>query len=148
MKKYIVLISLLCGSISLSAQVTGGFFCGDPDAWFDKEIFFYAKNNLRNQYGYGLDLPNVVIIINNEYKFETDVWPFGAELVLDKSDGVSFDKGSSVVVYVNGQYFDQWTCTTGNPTTMDIAKRAWKAKPKGKPMNVNKVFKALRKIRL
>lgn len=146
--KRIILLTLLLISISATAQVTGGFFSGDPNAWFDKEIFFYAKNNLRNNYGYGVDLPNVTIIVNNEYKFETDVWPYGAEVVFDKSDGVKFDKGSTIVVYVNGQYFDQWTCSTGNPSAWDVAKRAWKAKPKGKPMNIGKVMKALRKIKL
>lgn len=148
MKKLIFAIVVMLCTITANAQVVGSFHSGDSNAWFDKEIFFYAKNNLCNAYGYGINIPNVSIVVNNEYRFDLDVWPYGTELVLDDSNGVKFDKGSTVVVYANGQYLGGWSCDSGNPSAWDVALRAWKAKPKSKPMNIGKVLKALRKVRL
>lgn len=130
---------------NMNSQLIGTFQCEDPNAWIDRKIFFYAKNNLCNPYGYGVDIQNVSIVANNEYRFDFDLWPYGAELIIDESDGVKFEKGSTVVVYVNGQYLTEWICPSGNPTTLDIAMRAWNAKPKG--LRMGKFIKMLLKKR-
>lgn len=66
MKKFIFAIVVMLCTITANAQVVGSFHSGDSNAWFDKEIFFYAKNNLCNAYGYGINIPNVSIVVNNE----------------------------------------------------------------------------------
>lgn len=131
--------------ILFKVQLTGDFRCGDPNAYIDKDVFFYAKNDTCNPFGKGVDIKNVSIYINGEHLFNVDVWPFGEELVIGKNDGVKFDVGNTVAIHVNGQYINKWTCPFINHTMLNIASKVYKMKPKGIP--VGRVLKVLLKKR-
>ena len=149
MKRTLLLFAFLFISTIASAQFTGGFGCGDPNAWFDKEIYFWCQNKASNGY-YGLNLQNISIVIDNKTQIDFDgVWVYGDYIFLGKDDGCNFDKGSTVSLYVNGYYQHTWTCLTSNPTTTDVIKRLWDNKPKGRiKSNIGKnVLKILRKIK-
>lgn len=145
----ITLIFLSLFSLCVNAQFIGGFGCGDPDAWFDKEIYFYCQNQARNYYGYGVNLQNVSFVIDGETQIDVyGIWEYGDIIIIDKDNEVSFDKGSVVGVYVNGQYYGSWTCYQSDPTAIEIAKRTFKKKPKGRlNLNTKGVLKILRKFK-
>lgn len=147
MKKIILLFMFALNILFVNAQIAGGFGCADPDAWFDKEIYFWCKNNATNYYGYGLNLSSVSLVVNGEDQYDVDgFWQYGTYLFLDASNNIEFEKGSTVAIYVNGQYIDSWRCPTSNPTTTDVIMHAFKKKPRGK-MNLNGVLKILKKIK-
>lgn len=132
MRRILVALMLLCATLASNAQFYGGFGCGDPDAWFDKEIYFYCQNNANNGY-YGLNLPNVSLVIDGETQVDVNgVWIYGDMILLGADNGFKFSKGSSVALYVNGTYQASWTCPTSNPTAIDVAKRLWDNKPRGR----------------
>ena len=148
MRKVFVFILLLC-CLSIKAQFVAGFGCGDPNAWFDKEIFFYCQNQARNGYGYGLNLTNISLVIDGDTQIDVSgVWAYGDFIILDKANGVEFEKGSTVALYVNGYYQGGWTCQTSNPTAWDVAKKAYKNKPRGKSnLNLKGALKILKRFR-
>lgn len=143
------LFILLCFSIFSNAQFLGGFGCGDPNAWFDKEIYFYCQNQAKNYYGYGMNLQNVSFVINGETQIDVSgIWEYGDVLIIDKDNEVKFEKGSVVAIFVNGQFYGNWTCNQSDPTAMEIAKRAYKKKPKGRlNLNTKGLLKILRKFK-
>lgn len=51
MKKFAFVFFLSLCTLFAKAQVIGGFDCADPNAWFDKEIYFVAYNNMVNYWG-------------------------------------------------------------------------------------------------
>lgn len=109
-------------------RLEGYFCCTDPNAWFNKNIFFYAKN-------IGFAIHDVLIVVNNNsHHFKYDYWSNGSEIVIDESEGVKFDNGSTVVIYSKGIRIGEWHCTMENPTILDVAIRAYKAKPRGLPI--------------
>jgi hypothetical protein len=148
MRKVVLLFALLC-SLSIKAQFAAGFGCGDPDAWFDKEIYFYCQNQARNGYGYGLNLSNISLIINGNLQIDVSgVWEYGDFIIIDKANGIEFEKGSTVALYVNGYYQGGWTCSTSNPSAWDVAKRIYNNKPRGRSnLNLKGALKILRKFK-
>lgn len=123
MKRLLFAITFVCMAIIAKAQFVGEFGCGDPEAWFDKEIYFYCQNNATNGY-YGLNLSNVSLVIDGETQVDVDgVWVYGDLLFLDTHNGFKFSKGSTVSLYVNGYYQNSWTCPTSNPNAIDVARR-------------------------
>lgn len=149
MNKLILSVILALIGITSNAQFAGGFDCADPDAWFDKEIYFYCQNNANNGY-YGLNLSNVSLIVDNQYQVDVDgLWYYGSFLFLSKDTGFEFSKGSTVALWVNGYHQGTWICPTSNPTAVDIVKHAWSKKPHGRlGIKGKDVIKILRKIRL
>lgn len=148
-KRTILLIILCIISIDISAQFIGGFGCGDPDAWFNKEIYFYCQNQAVNYYGVGLNLQNVSFIIDGETQVDVSgIWQYGDYIILAESDGFKFNKGSVVAVCVNGTCYGIWTCYSSNPTASEIVRRALKNKTKGRlNINAKNVMKVLRKFK-
>lgn len=148
MRKVFLFIVLVC-SMSIKAQFVAGFGCGDEDAWFDKEIYFYCQNQARNGYGYGLNLTNISLVIDGKTQIDVSgVWAYGDFIILDKANGVEFEKGSTVALYVNGYYQGGWTCQTSNPSAWDVARRVYKNKPRTKSnLNLEGALKILRKFR-
>ena len=142
-----ILLLFMLFSLGSSAQFSGGFGCGDPDAWFDKEIYFYCQNQATNYYGYPINLQNVSFVINGELQLDlSGVWGYGDYIIIGKDNGVKLEKGSMVSVLVNGQFYGPWICSESNPTALEIAKRAYKKKPRGR-VDVKGVLKILRKIK-
>ena len=45
MKKVLLFVLICLSTLNMKAQILGAFDCKDPDAWFDKEIYFIAQNN-------------------------------------------------------------------------------------------------------
>lgn len=102
-------IAFVC-TISANAQFYGTFGYGDPDAWFDKEIYFTCKNEY-SAYGYGQNLSNVSIVINEETQYNlSGIWGYGTYLYVGKEIGIELSGGDTVAVYVGNQYIDSWTC--------------------------------------
>jgi len=96
-KRCNILLVAILFSLFANAQFLAGFGCGDPDAWFDKEIFFYCQNQATNYYGYGVNLQNVTFIINGELQLDVSgVWEYGDFIIIDKSNDIEFEKGSIV----------------------------------------------------
>lgn len=148
MKKLASIIFILFCTISVKAQFVGGFGCADPDAWFDKEIYFWCQNQATNGY-YGVNLSDVSFVIDGETRVDaTGTWYYGDCIFMSQDNGFEFSKGSTVALYVNGYYQTSWTCNSSNPSAMDIAKRAWKEKPRGRMGSGKSVLKILRKLRL
>lgn len=98
-----------------------------PKPGLTKKSTFGAKTTLQTITGYGLNLSNVSLVVNGEDRYDVDgYWQYGTCLFLDASNGIEFEKGSTVSVYVNGQYIDSWRCPTSNPTTTDVIMHAFK----------------------
>lgn len=157
MKKLVLIFALMISfCANMKAQFYGGFGADDPDAWFDTEIYFYCQNNMVNYnmwgYQYGVNLTNVQLIINGQYRVDIDGWwNYGDWIFLTKGAGYEFDKGSTVALYVNGYYQGSWTCTSSNPTVVDAvlrAKREHRYLFKMGTSTVGKLLKVLRKVRL
>lgn len=148
MRKIALFFALLC-SMGVKAQFVGGFGCGDPDAWFDKEIYFCCQNQAVNAYGYGMSMTNIALVVDEEWQVDVSgVWEYGDFIIIDKDNGFDFKKGSTVSLYVGGYYQETWTCSTSNPSVWDVAKRAYSNKPKGRTnINIKGVLKILRKFR-
>lgn len=148
MKKYILACFFIFIATICKAQFYGGFGCGDPDAWFDKEIYFYCQNNVNNGY-YGMNLTNISLVINGETQVDVQgVWVYGDLIFIGKDNGFEFSKGTTVALYVNGYYQNSWTCPTSNPTAIDVAKRVWDLKPKGRSnIGGKNLLKILRKFK-
>lgn len=147
MKKILVLFLLVSSSIIANAQFLGGFGCADPDAWFNKEIYFYCQNNANNGY-YGLNLSNVSFVINDLYPFDVDgVWVYG-DYIFIGNDQIKFSKGDKVSLYINGYHQGSWECTTSNPSAIDVAKRIYKNKPRTRMSGLGKsILKLVKRIR-
>lgn len=154
MKKKKVLLFALFILISISAksqytgQIVGGFGCGDPDAWFDKEIYFAAYHDVSvwdPWYG-GLvqqSYNDVVLSVNNEYYYEFTGWQYNTYLIIND---IKMDKGDVVSMYINGIYSGCWVCDQKQPTFKDRALKALDKKPHTRPsINVKKLRKVLRK---
>ena len=138
MKKLFVLLSMLV-SMNLHAQmVNAGFGCGDYDAWFDKEIYFWCQNTA-NYYGAPVDLSNVTLVADGVQFDLQGTWEYGTLIFLDASNGIKLEKGSLVSVYINSQCVGTWQCSHTNPSVTDVVKRAWSLKPKTK-INANKIL--------
>ena len=113
MKRVIIaLIFIIAGFELVKAQIYAGYGCKDPDAWFDKEIYFVATN----EYG---DLSNVNFLVNRQDNYYIENWKYGETIQIDKS---SMKKGSSVELYVNGKYVDSWYCSEDKPS---LTEKIW-----------------------
>lgn len=148
MKRLLFAIVCVFMAIVMNAQFIGGFGCGDPDAWFDKEIYFYCQNNATTGY-YGMNLSNVSLIIDGETQVDVDgVWVYGDLLFLGADNGFDFSKGTTISLYVNGYYQHTWTCSESNPTAIDVAKRLWDNKPRGRSnIGGKNILRILRKFK-
>lgn len=136
-------------TVSLAnAQFYGGFGCEDPDAWFDKKIYFYCQNKANNGY-YGLNLSNVSLVIDGETQVDVDgVWIYGDYIFLGPDNGFDFSKGTTVALYINGYFQNSWTCPTSNPSAIEVAKRIWNNKPRGRSnIGGKNILKILRKFK-
>lgn len=102
-----------------NAQIIGGFNSKDPKAWFDKEIYFIAYNNVV-AYGYGQPIYNATFVVNGkDTYFVKGVWEYGQSVAID---GTKMKKGSIVELFINGQYVSQWVCEDSTPS---IAATSW-----------------------
>ncbi|MCM1220676.1 MAG: hypothetical protein NC548_39925 [Lachnospiraceae bacterium] len=148
MNRFLLIITFTFTAFFAKAQFIGGFGCGDQNAWFDKEIYFYCINNANNGY-YGLNLSNVSLVINGETQIDVDgLWIYGDGLFLSKDNGFEFSKGTTVALYVDGYFQNSWTCNTSNPTAIDVAKRLWDLKPRGRSnIGGKNILKILRKFK-
>ena len=89
MKKTILFISLII-AISANAQFVGNFYHADPNAVFDKEPYFACLNNYTYM-GYGQNIQNITVIINDEYVYSYPyIWNYGYWLVLGNENGFEF----------------------------------------------------------
>lgn len=148
MKKIFLFFLLLCSTVNINAQFIAGFGCEDPDAWFDKEIYFYCQNQATNMYGYGMNLSNISLVIDGEMQVDfSGMWYYGDFIFLSEQNGFDFEKGSTVALYVNGYYQCSWTCNERNPSAWDVAKRAWSKKPRTK-IDTKGLLKIIKKIKL
>lgn len=147
------MFALLC-SISMRAQFSGGFGCGDPDAWFDKEIYFYCQNNVTNYYGYGQNLSNVSFVVYDGKDYSHfdyyGIWTYQGLIFIDKEQ-FKFKKGCIVYLFLGDDCYGSWTCNTNNPTTWDNIKRLYDMKPKGRSnikikVDWKRLAKLLRKL--
>lgn len=120
-KRFLIIFFSFCALFS-RAQVSGGFNCADPNAWFDKEIYFVAYNGMINYWGYGMNLSNVQLCVNGEKWFYLRTWNYGTYATL-KDCGL--EKGSVVKMYVNGQYYAQWVCNESQPSLSSVFYRAY-----------------------
>lgn len=146
MRKVFFLLVLLY-SINMSAQFAGGFACGDPDAWFDKEIYFYCQNNVTNNYGYGQNLVNVFFVVydGEEYHcFNSNFWGYRDFLFIDNRL-FEFKKGNIVYLFIGEQCYGSWECYTSNPTTLETIKRLYEMKP-NRPTKIKMDWKKLLKV--
>ena len=148
MKRLYFAFLLIITSLLANAQFFGGFGCADPDAWFDKEIYFYCQNNANNGY-YGLNLSGISFVIDGQTQIDIDgTWLYGDYIFLSKDHGFDFSKGSTVALFVNGYYQNTWTCPTSNPTAVDVAKKAWQKKPRVRSgLSTKSILKILRKFK-
>lgn len=148
MKRLLFAVTFVVIAVISNAQFYGGFGCGDKDAWFDKEIYFYCQNNATNGY-YGLNLYNVSLIIDGTTQVDVDgVWVYGDYLLIGSDNGFKFSKGTTVALYVNGYFQNSWTCPTSNPTAVDVVKRLWDKKPRGRSnIGGKNILKILRKFK-
>lgn len=148
--KKVLLTFLFVVTVSFAnAQFCGGFGCGDSDAWFDKEIYFYCQNNANNGY-YGLNLSNVSLVIDGETQVDIDgIWIYGDYIFLGSDNGFDISKGTTVTLYINGYYQNSWTCQTSNPSAIEVAKRIWDKKTRGRSnIGGKNILKILRKFKL
>ena len=148
MKRVLLTSVLAVPTLFANAQFKGGFGCGDPDAWFDKEIYFYCQNNANNGY-YGMNLSNVSLVIDGETQVDVDgIWVYSDFIFIGSHNGFEFSKGTTVALYVNGYFQNSWTCLTSNPTAIQIAKRIWEEKPRTRSnIGGENVLKILRKFK-
>ncbi len=148
MKKVLLTLLFTVMALFANAQFYGGFGCGDPDAWFDKEIYFYCQNNANNGY-YGLNLSNVSLVIDGETQVDLGgIWIYGDYIFLGSDNGFDFSKGTTVALYVNGHYQNSWTCQTSDPSATEVAKRIWDNKPRGRSnIGGKNILKILRKFK-
>ena len=121
------------------AQVIGAFDCADPNAWFDKEIYFVAYNNMVNYWGYGMTLSNVQLCVNGKKWYYIDTWQYGTYATLENC---GLDKGSIVKMYINGQCYAQWICSESQPSLASTFYRAFRDYKISK-----RVYKFLKRIR-
>lgn len=124
----IIIVSVQIGY----AQFVGNFGEGDPDAWFDKEIFFACQN--QTPYAYS----NVILVVNNEKMYTYPYsWYSGYYLTIGKSNGVSLSSGDKVDLWIGNQYIGGWYCPKspsyklprtrgGGKAASKILKGAWK----------------------
>ncbi len=105
MRKFLALLFAFC-SITVSAQIAAGFGEADPDAWFDKEPYFWCKNQTY------YPIYNVTLIYNQEYEYSlnNNAWLSGGILTLGKSNGIEFSPGDTVHLLIGGQCVGMWTC--------------------------------------
>lgn len=109
MRKYALLLLLLCISISANAQFFGGFYHADPDAWIDKEPYFACQNNYVYN-GWGQNIQNVTAVVNSSdvYTFPY-IWEYGKIITIGKDSGIEFSSGDVVTLYWGNQLIGSWT---------------------------------------
>lgn len=110
-KVFLFLIGVSCSLMLNAQQIVGGFACADPDAWFNKEIFFAVQNNCRDYYGWPMILTNVEFCVNGENWYKVDFWEYGKVVRIEDE----MKKGTVVTMYYNGQYYYSWQCTEAEP---------------------------------
>lgn len=139
MKKFLLLVFLCLGTLNMKAQVYGAFDCKDPKAWFDKEIYFVAQNNVVS-YGYGQNLANVSFVVDGKYLYTMNgYWQYGSYI---RIDDVKMDKGTVVNMYLGNQQVASWTCNQSNPSILQTALSAYRDYRIAK-----RVFKLIKKIK-
>ena len=102
-------VLLFFNPVPIIAQFNGGFGYGDPDAWFDKEIFFSCQNNYKDA-GCGQDFSNVTLVVKGSPYKLSGVWNYGSYISIGKNNGVKFSTGDKVELYVNNKYIASLTC--------------------------------------
>lgn len=112
MKKIVFSLLVLFSAICANAQIYGTFGCKDPDAWFDKEIYFVAYNGFV-YYGYGQNLQNVQFRVNGKDWYTVAYWQYGTYATLEDAE---LEKGSTVEMYMNNQRIGYWVCSESQPS--------------------------------
>ena len=134
MKKCLFLMLLLFCSLSSFAQFTGGFGQADPNAWFDKEPYFWCQNQTYYQYS------NVSIVINNDKVYALDgTWLSGGYIAIGKNNGIKFSSGDKVSIYIGNQCVGTWLYSKSSSTNLP------RLKGSGKVMK--KIWKYVKKLR-
>lgn len=104
MKKLIFILLVFC-SLSVKAQFAAGFGQADPDAWFDKEPYFWCQNQTY------YSLVNVSLVFNNDKVYTLNgTWASGGYITLGKDNGISLSSGDIVAIYVGNQCIGTWVC--------------------------------------
>jgi len=107
-KKLLLTVLSFFFCIGMFAQFPGGFSFEDKGIIYDSDPCFVCQN-LYTYNGYGQNLANVTLVINDEYVFNLNsYWEYGSYLYLGKSNGVDFSSGDVVALYINGQYINSW----------------------------------------
>lgn len=149
MKKKVLIMTLFALiTASVRSQIIAGFDCHSPNAWFDKEIFFVAHNNVSYYdpwYGYVPNtFYNVYALVDGVWYGLNGPWNYNTAIFIDN---VKLDQGSRVDLYSNGQFLGAWVCNEKQPTFKDVALRAYKNKPHTKPnsKSIQKLVRVLEK---
>ena len=108
MKKIIILLIIILGTLNVNAQFLGGFYHADPNAWIDKEPYFACKNTFIYN-GWGQNLQNIYVVINGSdiYSFPY-VWEYGKYITIGKANGIDFSSGDTVSLYWGNQCLGTW----------------------------------------
>lgn len=139
MKKLLLFVFLCLSTLNTKAQVNGAFDCKDPKAWFNKEIYFVAQNNVVS-YGYGQNLANVSFVVDGKYLYTMNgYWLYGSYIVIDD---IKMDKGTVVNMYIGNQLVSRWTCDQSNPSILNTALSVYRDYRIAK-----RVFKLIKKIK-
>ena len=123
------IITLFFIPISTIAQFKGGFGYGDPNAWFDKEIFFSCQNNYKRA-GQGQNFSNVTLVVKGVPYRLSGVWNYGCYISIGNDNGIEFSTGDKVELFINDKYIASWTCPK-QPTMHLKMKGTWKLLKKG-----------------
>ena len=92
MKKLLFILLVFC-SLSVKAQFAAGFGQADPDAWFDKEPYFWCQNQTY------YSLVNVSLVFNNDKVYTLNgTWASGGYITLGKDNGISLSSGDIVAI--------------------------------------------------
>lgn len=148
MKKIIIIALFVLIAISVRGQIIAGFNCHSPNAWFDKEIYFVAHNNVCYYDPWYGNIPqtfyNVYAQVDGVWYGMNGPWYYNTAILIDN---VKLNQGSQILLYSNGQYLGTWVCYEKQPTFKDVILRAYEIKPHTKPNpgSINKLKKILEK---
>ena len=105
MMRHFLILLLLLGSLGVKAQFAAGFGQADPDAWFDKEPYFWCQNQSYYQY------VNVSLVYNRDKVYSLNgSWLSGGYITLGKDNGIKLSSGDAVSIYIGNQCIGTWIC--------------------------------------
>lgn len=136
MKRLLIYLMLMC-SMSIRAQFAAGFGQADPDAWFDKEPYFWCQNQTYYQ------LQNVSLIHNDKVYTLNSAWLSGGYITLGKDNGIDLSTGDRISVYVGNQCIGTWYCPKSPSMNIPRIRGGGKA---GKTV-MKTIWKYVKKIR-